>query len=41
MSGTTDYASVNSEGKKVCLQKQLILFNIKENYIGFKEQNPE
>jgi hypothetical protein len=41
MPGTKDYVSVNSEGKKVRFQKQLILCNLKEVYLSFKEQNPE
>jgi hypothetical protein len=35
------YVSVNSEGKKIHLQKQLTLCNLKEAYTSFKEQNPE
>jgi hypothetical protein len=38
MPGTKDHVSVNSEGK-VCLQQELILSNLKEVYLVFKEQN--
>jgi hypothetical protein len=41
MPGAKDYISVNSEGTKVHLQKQLILCNLKEAYLSSKEQNPE
>jgi hypothetical protein len=41
MPGTKDYVSVDSEGKTVRLQKRLILCNLKEVYLSFKEQNPE
>jgi hypothetical protein len=41
MPGTKDYVSVCSQDKKVYLQKRLILCNLKETYLNFKEQNLE
>jgi hypothetical protein len=41
MPKTKDYTSVNFEGKKVHLQKLLILFNLKQAHLSFKKQNPE
>jgi hypothetical protein len=41
MQGTKDYTSVKSEGKKVHLQKLLILCNLQEADLSFKEQGPE
>jgi hypothetical protein len=41
MPGAKDYISVYSECTKVHLQKQVILCNLKEAYLSFKEQNPE
>jgi hypothetical protein len=41
MPGTKDYVPVNTEGKKVHPQKQLILCNLKKTNLSFKEQNPE
>jgi len=41
MPGRKDYVSVNIDGKKVLLQKHLILFNLREAYINFKKHYPE
>jgi hypothetical protein len=40
MPGMKYYVSVNSKGKKDPFQKGLILCNLKEAYLSFKEQNP-
>jgi hypothetical protein len=41
MPGTKDNASINTEGKKVHLQEQPILCNLKEACVIFNKQNPE
>ena len=40
MPGKKDYVSVRQEGKRVQLQKRLVLNNLRELYQQFKEGHP-